>query len=262
MSVTGYLLVALGFSFAFNMGMFLIAYKQQTDKLTDISYSLTFVALAAYAYKIGDNSWQYSWLILAMVLLWAVRLGGYLLYRVSITGKDKRFDEMRGSFTKFAGFWTLQAATVFVVALGYLTFYKAGYRPDGTALALGIAIWSIGFVIESVADIQKFRFIQNPKNKGKWIDSGIWRYSRHPNYFGEMLVWYGLWVAIASGLSAQNKLIAAISPLFIFTMLMFVSGVPLLEKAADKRWGKQKAYQTYKKQTSLLVPLPKKGQKR
>ena len=103
-----------------------------------------------------------------------------------------------------------------------------------------------------------FNFIQNKKNKGKWIDTGLWAYSRHPNYFGEILVWLGMHIAVVSGLvTANQQLVASISPLFIAFLLLFVSGVPLLEKSAEKRWGKNKKYQQYKVTTSLLIPLPK-----
>ena len=105
----------------------------------------------------------------------------------------------------------------------------------------------MGLLIEGVADMQKFNFIQNKKNKGKWINTGLWKYSRHPNYFGEILMWYGVYVASYTWLTDRNSLIATLSPLFITFMLIGVSGIPLLEKSADKRWGKDKKYKDYKR---------------
>lgn len=241
------------------MAMFVIAYKQQTDKLTDTSYSLTFIGLAAYAYFTREVQWGLVWLVALAVTLWAMRLGTFLLIRVNKTGKDSRFDEMRSDPVKFAGFWSLQALTVWVVSLGFIVFFEKGFKPDVGLFAAGLVIWGFGLVFEAIADWQKYRFTQNPKNKGKWIESGLWKYSRHPNYFGEILVWYGLWLAISSGLSGGNRWLSVVSPLFIMFLLLFVSGIPILERNADKKWGKQADYKRYKRQTSILLPLPKLG---
>jgi len=125
-------------------------------------------------------------------------------------------------------------------------------------MIVGVVLWLIGLVVEAVADWQKFQFIQNKKNKDKWIQSGIWKYSRHPNYFGEIMVWFGVYVFVVSGLTGSEQLFAMASPLFITFLLLFVSGVPLLEKSADAKWGKEPAYKKYKKSTSILLPLPPK----
>jgi len=114
-------------------------------------------------------------------------------------------------------------------------------------------------LLESVADLQKFQFMQNKKNKDKWIGSGLWKYSRHPNYFGEILVWFGIYVFVVSGLEGIAQLLSVISPIFIMFLLLFVSGVPLLEKSADARWGRDKKYQQYKNSTSVIIPLPPKS---
>lgn len=253
-----YIIAPLIFSFALNMAMFVIAFKKQTDKLTDISYSLTFVGLVVYGYITRNNQWDYAWLVGICVLLWAARLGSYLLIRIRRIGRDKRFDEMRGSFRKFAGFWIIQALTVWIVSFSGLIFFARGHAPETNTMLIGIFAWALGLLIESVADYQKYKFINNPKNKGKWIDSGLWHYSRHPNYFGEILVWYGLWLTVSSGLNDTQKWIAAISPIFIMVLIIFVSGIPMLEKAADAKWGKNPRYKQYKQSTSVLIPLPKK----
>ncbi len=116
--------------------------------------------------------------------------------------------------------------------------------------------WTVGLIIETIADVQKIQFKNNPANKGKWIESGIWRYSRHPNYFGEIVVWIGVYIVAATSLPFVQAAIGLISPLFIIVLLLFVSGIPILEKSADKRWGNDPAYKKYKKRTSLLIPLP------
>jgi steroid 5-alpha reductase family enzyme len=253
------ILYAFIFSVLFNFTMFLIAFKQGTDKLTDISYAATFVALAVFGLVRTPETSIAKWLVFYMVLLWAIRIGSYLFIRIRKTGKDKRFDEMRGSFKKFLSFWMLQALTVWVVMLGVLVFNFEGVEPITNFMIAGVLIWLIGLVIEAIADVQKFQFIQNKKNKGKWIQTGLWKYSRHPNYFGEILVWFGIYVFVVSGLEGSAQFIAMISPLFITFLLLFVSGVPLLEKSANARWGKDKNYLAYKSKTSIVIPLaPKK----
>jgi steroid 5-alpha reductase family enzyme len=250
---------ALGFSIIFNLGMFLIAFRQGTDKLTDISYAATFIALAVFGLTRTSETLTSQWILFYMVVFWAVRIGGYLFMRIRKTGKDKRFDKMRGNFRKFLSFWLLQAFTVWVVMLGVLEFFAEGVEPVGAFMVVGLLLWLIGLIIEAVADMQKFQFMQNTKNKDKWIQSGLWKYSRHPNYFGEILVWFGVYVFVVSGLQGTAQLLSMASPLFIMFMLLFVSGIPLLEKSADARWGKDKNYIKYKNTTSIIIPFPHKS---
>lgn len=248
----------LGFSVVFNMAMFLIAFRNKTDKLTDISYAATFVGLVMYNLVATKELTVYKWILAFMIMLWSVRIGMYLFIRINKTGKDKRFDGMRENFWRFSGFWLIQAITVWAVLIGSSLFFIGGSKPITAFMVVGIVLWLIGLVVEAVSDWQKFQFIQDKKNKDKWIQSGIWKYSRHPNYFGEILVWFGVYVFVVSGLTGAEQLFAMASPLFITFMLLFVSGVPLLEKSADAKWGKDAAYKKYKKSTSILVPFPPK----
>jgi len=169
-------------------------------------------------------------------------------------GKDKRFDEMRTKFWSFLKFWLLQGVTVWVVLLPSLLLFSKETVQWSELSWLGIAIFIAGLTIESLADYQKFVFKSNPDNKGKWIASGLWKYSRHPNYLGEILVWLGVYLFCFTSLSGVQQLIGALSPLFITGLLLFVSGIPLLEKKAQKKWGDKKEYQQYKKSTGVLVP--------
>lgn len=246
------LIIALLVSLAINLTMFVVAFWLQSDKLTDVSYAATFAAIAIWAFGISGKGW-YRWLLLVMVLAWALRLGGFLLYRVIGKGKDARFDEMRGDFVKFGKFWLAQAITVWVMLLPSVLAFAA--QPRFTLVStLGILVWIVGLGCESVADFQKLAFSKNPVNRGRWITSGIWRYSRHPNYFGEVLVWVGVYLYVVSSLPLLQALVGLVSPLFISILLLFVSGIPILERSADKRWGKLDAYQSYKRRTSILVP--------
>ena len=249
---------ALGISILFNFVMFLVAFRYKTDKLTDLSYAITFVALAFYGMLSAETLSSYKWVISTMIIVWAVRIGTFLYVRIQKTGKDRRFDDKRDSFVRFGSFWLLQAVTVWTVMLAPLLFLNVGVDPVSGFVFAGVAIWTAGLLTESVADIQKYSFTQNVKNKGKWIASGLWKYSRHPNYFGEILVWFGVYVFVVSGLNGAEQFAAMITPLFITFLLLFVSGVPLLEQAADKKWGKLAAYKNYKSRTSILIPLPPK----
>lgn len=254
-SMIPFVLAALGISLAINIGMFLLAYRWQTDKLTDASYAMTFIVLAGCA-LLASPVEPFKLVLFGMITFWALRLGGFLLFRIWRTGIDSRFDGVRDNFWKFGKFWLAQAISVWLILLPSLMalWYDETYF---TSLSyVGISVWIVGVVIEVLADIQKYRFNQNPNNKDKWIASGIWAYARHPNYFGEMLVWLGIFIYTATVLSTAQVLIGIISPIYSICLLLFVSGVPPLERVADKRWGHQSAYKRYKHRTSLLIPLP------
>ncbi len=248
------LLTALGISLIINVVLFIAAYLWRSDKLTDASYALSFIAVALYGFSQAKMSWYHLFLLL-LIGIWALRIGSFLLYRVMKVGKDARFDGIRESFWRFLKFWIGQAVTVWILMLPAIL----AFSHTSTILhisRLGGGIWAIGLIIEAIADIQKYRFSRNPKNKNKWIASGIWHYSRHPNYFGEILVWTGVYLYALTVLPTADAIIGLVSPLFITILLLFVSGIPILEKSADKRWGKQVEYQAYKKRTSILIPWP------
>lgn len=248
------LLEILIVSLVVNMLLFIPAYLLQTDKFTDIGYALTFIFVGLYPFVIGDVSLVYS-LAYIVVLLWAIRLGGYLLYRILNMKKDTRFNEMRQKFLSFLGFWALQAVTVFVVSIGFTRLASID-NEFVIYSGIGLFIALIGLVIESLADIQKFKFKSDPINKGKWTDVGMWKYARHPNYFGEILVWWGLAIYASFYLENWIFVLSLISPVFITFMLLFVSGIPLLRKRWNKKWGNDADYKKYIEQTRLLVPLP------
>lgn len=238
---------------AINIAMFVPAFIFKTDRFTDISYALSFIILAVIAFFNSTQDGAHIILLIA-VCAWALRLGGFLLFRIWRIKRDKRFDGMREKFGKFLGFWLLQGVSVFIILVSSLLIFNTPAVELGSFSLLGIAIFVAGLVLESVADVQKYRFNADPKNKGKWIASGVWSRSRHPNYLGEMCVWIGLYIFGMQILNVPDKLIALISPVYIVGLLLFVSGVPLLEKAADARWGKDKKYQEYKKNTPVLLP--------
>ena len=250
------LYVALLVSIGINIAMFIPAFMYKTDKITDISYAVTFAVVALYAYVQSSQQALHS-IVLVLVLLWSLRLGSFLFIRIQKMGKDKRFDDKRDRFFAFLGFWLIQGATVFVVMLAPLLAFMQS-EPRVTVLSVvGIAIWAVGLLLEATADAQKYAFNNNPANKNKWIEEGVWKLSRHPNYLGEILIWLGMYAVVVPSLTGNNVFFAAISPLYIICLLLFVSGVPLLEKSANKRWGTIAAYKTYKKRVPVLVPTPR-----
>ncbi len=255
--MASYLIGALGFSLLINILMFLVAFKLQTDKFTDISYSLSFIILVIYGLS-TCHATGFHLLIVSLVTIWALRLGSFLLYRVWKKGKDARFDDMRTSFWQFGRFWVLQGLAVWVILIPALLALHYHFAHLTNLSIFGVVVWLIGLVIEAIADWQKYKFSTSPKNKGKWIESGLWKYSRHPNYLGEMKVWSGVYLVAFSSLTPRAQLVGLVSPLFIIVLLLFVSGIPILEKNADKKWGSDKGYKAYKARTSVLFLLPNK----
>lgn len=246
------LVLILGIQVAF----FVLAYILQTDKATDISYAMSFLLAALFVATTGETQSPVHVLLLVFIFAWSMRLGGYLFIRIIKTKRDKRFDGIRESFIKFALFWIFQAFTVWIIMLPTI-FVLSTEKSQVNALALvGLGIAYMGLVIEWVADYQKFKFKNNPKNDDKWTSIGLWKYARHPNYFGEMLVWWGVFVFAVPYLTGLSY-ITIISPLFITLLLRFVSGVPPLERRYDKKYKGVADYLEYKNQTRLLVPIPK-----
>ncbi len=224
-----------------NLIMFIPAYFFKTDKLTDISYALTFITLSLLMIIYQD-----IWIVSLMIIVRAIRLWTYLLIRIFKIQKDNRFDEMRNDRKKFIKFWLLQWLSVAIISSSLLL------STNNDVWIFWIIIRAIGLLIESVADYQKFQFILNKKNW--WISTWLRKYSRHPNYFGEILCWIGVYIAAFPSILNTNKIIALISPLFIIILLLFVSWIPLLEKSWNKkRWNNQE-YKKYIKQTSILIP--------
>ena len=243
---------ALVIAVGLNLAMFIPAYLLKTDRLTDLSYSITFIVLALLGFsQSAKTSVQFA--VLVMVLLWAIRLGGFLFIRINKMKDDSRFDEMRGKFWSFFRFWFFQGITVFIVLAAALALWREPASSVGVVSYLGIVVFAVGFALESVADYQKFRFSLT-KTKDVWIDTGVWRFSRHPNYLGEIMVWVGIYLFAFSSLSSAARLLALVSPLYIAAILLFFSGVPLLEKSANKKWGHDQAYKNYKQHVPILIP--------
>jgi steroid 5-alpha reductase family enzyme len=248
-------------SFAIQAVFFTFAASFRTDKVTDLSYSLSFALLSVLLVLMNGAFAVSQLMAAAFVVIWAFRLGAYLLSRIIKIGKDSRFDDKRGDFLKFLGFWVIQAVTVWVVMLPVTVLLSLPTAPGLNALSLtGAFMWAAGFAIEAFSDAQKYAFRNNPDNKNRWIETGLWKYSRHPNYFGEVLLWWGMFVFALPGLSGARLLVVA-GPIAITLLLLFVSGIPLLEKSANARHGADPGYQAYTRRTSVFLPLPPRKEK-
>ena len=251
-----HLLFALSMSLVVQAVFFAFAATLKTDKVTDLSYGLTFVLMAGAALVHSDRSVP-AVVLAAMVILWGARLAGYLLYRIIHMGRDARFDGIREHFWPFFKFWLLQGVAIWVIMLPVTLWFAqpAAYSPW---MSVGGTIWLAGLAIEALADQQKFAFKQTPQGQTRWTDTGLWRFSRHPNYFGELLCWWGIFVFAAPALGVWIVL-GAVGPLAITGLLLFVTGIPPLEASAQKRWGSDPAYQAYRRRTRRLVPWPRQG---
>jgi steroid 5-alpha reductase family enzyme len=255
-SVFGVPLFALsvGLAYLIQWLVFIPSYLLQTEKFFDLTGSITYISVITIAIFFSIGADGRSILLWALVVIWAIRLGTFLFRRIKKAGKDDRFDEIKPSFIRFLNVWTIQGLWVTFTMAAALVAITTTNRKELDLFALvGFLVWALGFSIEVIADSQKSRFSANPDNKGKFIQTGLWSRSRHPNYFGEIVLWIGVAV-IAIPVLQGWQWIALISPVFVTLLLTRVSGVPLLEKKADKKWGGQEDYESYKKRTPVLIP--------
>ena len=247
-------------AFAVQWGAFVPAWLGKTERFYDLTGSLTYLAVVGLGLGLTAKvrpPGPRELLVAGLVALWALRLGSFLVRRIRQDGKDGRFDEIKQRAPRFLVAWTLQGLWISLTALAALTLLTDADPAVGFGIVdgIGLAIWLLGFGLEVVADRQKRAFKARPGTEGQFISEGLWAWSRHPNYFGEITLWLGIFVMGASGFSG-TQWVAAISPVFVYLLLTRVSGVPLLEQRADDRWGGQPDYQAYKSRTPVLWLKP------
>lgn len=255
-SVQGMPIFALAVAAAFiiQLAAFSVAYPLQTESFFDLTGSLTYISVTLMAVWFSPVVDGRSFLLLALVVIWAGRLGIFLCRRILKAGKDARFDEIKISLVRFLNAWTLQGLWVsLTLAAALVAITTANRKELGLFAVIGALVWMFGFAIEVTADIQKGRFRMDHKNKGKFIDTGLWALSRHPNYFGEIVLWIGVTV-IAMPVLRGGQWVTIISPVFVALLLTRISGIPILEKRAEEKWGGQKDYDAYKVRTPVLIP--------
>ncbi|WP_394195152.1 DUF1295 domain-containing protein [Microbacterium foliorum] len=248
--------IAVAAAFAIQILAFIPAMLLRTERFFDLTGSLTFLAISVAIVLMTPMPDARSWILAAMVILWAARLGSFLAMRVHKAGSDGRFDEIKGSPVRFLQVWVIQGAWVSITAAAAwiaISTDAASRAPIGWLTVVGIIVWVAGMTIEIVADAQKSAFRADPRHKDEFIRTGLWSRSRHPNYFGEIVIWVGVFLAAAPVLGGWQW-VAILSPLFVILLLTRVSGIPLLEARAEKKWGDRADYIEYRESTPSLIP--------
>lgn len=241
---------------------FIVAATFHFDKLTDFASGVNFCIIAVLSYALAQTFSYRQTLVTGLVCLWGLRLSTFLVFRICKLGRDKRFEDSGKNTARFAIFWTFQALWVYIVSLPVI-FVNSPRKaePKYAAMAMtkldtaGTAVFLIGLACETLADMQRFSYRSNPENAHHWCDMGLWKYSRHPNYFGEITVWWGMFI-LSINVIRSVEYVVLLSPLFTTFIILFLSGMPLLEHSADDRYGSLEDYQEYKRSTSPLLPLP------
>ena len=239
--------------------IFIPSYIFETEHYFDLTGSLTYVSVMLLAILFTVDISLRDILLALFVWIWAFRLGSFLFIRVKKAGSDGRFDLMKKDFWWFLMTWTIQGLWVFLtLAMALAAITSESKMAIDIFAIVGTLIWIFGFSIEVIADQQKTNFKDDPANKDKFITVGLWSWSRHPNYFGEMVLWIGI-ALIAFPVLIGWQLIALISPIFVIFLLTRISGVTMLESRGYKKWGDDEEYKNYIKNTSVLIPLPPKN---
>ena len=253
-NLVGHLLVM---TFVIQWMAYIPAFLLKTEKFYDLTGSLTYIGTVLFALYATDslNNLKLGNLIVGMaIIIWAVRLGSFLFMRIRKDKNDGRFDSIKTSFSQFFMTWTLQGMWVFICSSAA---FIAIANPTGVVInsvfIFGLVIFIFGFAIEVLADNQKTAFRSIPENKDQFINEGLWARSRHPNYFGEITLWTGITVMGISTFEGMNYL-AIFSPIFSYLLLVYVSGVRMLEYRGHKKWGHLDEYKNYKKNTPKLIP--------
>jgi steroid 5-alpha reductase family enzyme len=245
-------------AFAIHWIVFVPSYIYRTEHYFDLTGSVTYLSVVFVALLGNANRDPRSIVIGVLVVVWAIRLGSFLFRRVKRAGKDDRFDRLKHDFLAFLMTWTLSGLWVFLTAAAALAaMTSAESKPWGVIGFVGLGIWILGFSIEVIADNQKSKFCANPENAGRFISGGIWAWSRHPNYFGEIVLWTGIAVVAFPALLGWQYA-TLISPVFVWLLLTRVSGIPMLEAKAEEKWGDDPEYKAYRDATPILVLRPPK----
>ncbi|MBL6686667.1 MAG: DUF1295 domain-containing protein [Pseudomonadales bacterium] len=248
--------VGVALSFVIQWIVFIPAFVFSSEKFFDLTGSLTYISLVMFAAYLVPEMTPRDYLIAGLVLVWAFRLGQFLFRRVLQAGEDRRFRTMKTDFLQFLMTWTLQGLWVSITLGAGLAAMTSESKVNlGVMAYIGLALWVLGFAIEVIADAQKTRFRAVPEHQDLFIQTGLWAWSRHPNYFGEILLWFGM-ALIAFPALQGGQYATLISPIFVFVLMTYISGVRMLEARADRKWGDDKTYQDYKARTPVLWLKP------
>ena len=231
------------------------AYIFQTEKFYDLTGSLSYLTVIWFVFFSSNNLSGLNiqnLIVVTLISIWAIRLGTFLFGRIHKDGEDKRFRTIKTSASQFFMTWTLQGMWVSICTMCAITAISSSQGIIANALFyLGLAFFIVGFAIEVVSDQQKSAFRAVPENKEKFITSGLWSKSQHPNYFGEILLWTAIALLSISSLNGTQYL-TLISPIFTYVLLVYISGVRMLDDMGNKKWGHLEEYKEYKRNTPTL----------
>ena len=245
-------------AFAVQWICFIPSWFLHSERFFDLVGSATYLTVAVVSLLAIPKIDTRSVLLGLMICLWGLRLGTFLFARVQAVGHDARFNLIKHKFAWFLMTWTVQGLWVLITSSAALAAITSSKRSDfGIIGIIGIILWLTGFVIEIVADEQKRKFKLDPSKQNSFITDGLWSWSQHPNYFGEIVLWIGVSLVALPGLSSWQHF-TLISPVFVFILLTRISGLPMLNSAARKRWGDDPEFLAYKKSTPVLIPRPPK----
>ena len=240
--------------FLIHLLVFIPSYYYQTEKFFDLTGTISYVSSVLFIFFKSNTveSINLGSLVLStFIIIWSLRLGTFLFLRIKKAGKDRRFNQIKKSFSWFFMTFSISGMWVTICSICALTGVANGIIFSSITI-IGIVIFLIGFTIEIIADSQKTKFRAKDENKDKFISSGLWKYSRHPNYLGEIILWLGISLISLSSLEGFQY-VTLISPIFTYLLLVNVSGINLLEKSGDKKWGKLESYKKYKEKTPRLI---------
>ena len=240
--------------FLIHLLVFIPSYYYQTEKFFDLTGTVSYVSSVLFIFFKSNTveSINLGSLVLStFIIIWSLRLGTFLFLRIKKAGKDRRFNQIKKSFSWFFMTFSISGMWVTICSICALTGVANGIIFSSITI-IGIVIFLIGFTIEIIADSQKTKFRAKDGNKDKFISSGLWKYSRHPNYLGEIILWLGISLISLSSLEGFQY-VTLISPIFTYLLLVNVSGINLLEKSGDKKWGKLESYKKYKEKTPRLI---------
>ena len=248
----------ISISFLIHWIIFIPSFLNKTEKFYDFTGMVAYLSVIGFALyqknKILGSIDFDSALLGILISIWTLRLGVFLFYRVFKVGEDDRFKEVKQVPSKFLVWFTVSGLWVSLTSIAALKVLTSQVEHNNYYFVyLGLALWIFGFLFEVIADYQKTKFKNNPENKDQFISSGLWSLSRHPNYFGEIILWIGVFIITLPSLSGIDYL-TILSPLFVYTLLNKISGINLLEIKAQKRWGDLESYKAYRSKTPQLIP--------
>ena len=234
--------------------VFIISWHIKRLDVVDIAWGGAFIIIALTSLFLGNRG-PLQYLVSGLVVIWGLRLSFYIFKRFRRSeNEDPRYANMRKSWrgsmfvNAYFRVFITQGLLALLVSASVIVINLLGQVAIGPIALAGLAVWIAGFLFESVSDSQLRVHLEDPKNKGKLMTTGLWRYTRHPNYFGEATQWWGIFII---ALSVPYGLVSVIGPIVITVLLLFVSGVPLTEKRFEGRPG----WEAYKRRTSIFVPL-------